>query len=767
VDPLDNDTQPTPTSSVNPLQVFWRHRSLVLLGGVAGLILGALAYTQRPPVYLSSAQVLVVKKRSDALPMAGGDPRLSFYEDYVSTHLVLIRSPLVIQKAVKKRNLAALPCFESQDPAGALLAGLSAGRDLAKDGSAPNNIINLGFRGRNSADTGTVLAAVIDSYRDFLDETYRNVSENTLELITRARDLLKKDLAEKETKYRQFRRTSPLLWKGADGANIHLNRIREFQTKQTSLLARSGEIRERLSAIDRAKKGGSSQSVLLALASRPLEKAVKEQDLERQLEAQLFPLLLKEKALLQDYGADHPDVLRVREQIAMTRDYFKRLDRVNQKPYSGSAGAARLTAMIDALRQEQALVETASAALAALMKEEENEARKLESYEIQDEAFRTDIARTTKVLDQTLKRLEEINLVRDFGGYEARVISEPGPGGKVSPIAWQFLFAGAFLGLLVGAGVAYLLEKSDRSFRTPEEIRKRLGLPIVGHIPYLAHAERPVSVPGLDGVPVELDPALLVVHRPSSVEAEAYRSVRTALYFNTHGERHKVVQVTSPNMSDGKSTLVANLAVAIAQSGRTVILVDADLRRPRLHRVFGLSARKGLAQVIEGTTELAEAVRPSVVPNLSVLPCGTRPSNPAELLTLPRFADLLEELRDAYDFVLLDTPPLLAVSDPCIVAPRVDGVLLTLRVSRNGRPAAERGRDLLAALRVQVFGVVVNGVGKQGAMAGYGYEHYHYATDYASEYTSSDPETAAPPADVPAAHETPSPSSNGHATVRR
>jgi capsular exopolysaccharide synthesis family protein len=312
-----------------------------------------------------------------------------------------------------------------------------------------------------------------------------------------------------------------------------------------------------------------------------------------------------------------------------------------------------------------------------------------------------------------------------------------------------------------------LLDKADRSFRTPEEIRKRLGLPIVGHIPYLAHADRPVAVPGIDGVPVELDPALLVLHRPSSIEAEAYRSVRTALYFNTQGESHKIVQITSPNMSDGKSTLVANLAVAIAQSGRKVILVDADLRRPRLHRVFGLSVRKGLAQVIEGDVELAEAVRPTVVPNLSVLPCGIRPPNPGELLTLPRFADLLEELRDSYDFVLLDTPPLLAVSDPCIVAPRVDGVLLTLRVSRNGRPSAERGRDLLAAQRVQVFGVVVNGVGKQGAMSGYGYEHYHYSADYSSEYTSSDPETEPSLADAPAARDTPSPSSNGHATVRR
>jgi capsular exopolysaccharide synthesis family protein len=294
------------------------------------------------------------------------------------------------------------------------------------------------------------------------------------------------------------------------------------------------------------------------------------------------------------------------------------------------------------------------------------------------------------------------------------------------------------LGLLAGVGGAYLLDVSDKSFRTPEEIRKRLGLPIVGHIPYLTRTNEPVRVNDTTGEPVTLDTSLAALHRPASPDAEAYRSVRTALYFSTQGERHKVIQVTSPSMSDGKTTLVANLAVAIAQSGRKVILVDADLRRPRAHRLFGLKAPVGLSQVMADTAELPDAIQPTVVPNLWVLPCGPRPSQPAELLTSPRLEEVLHVLRDQYDYVLVDTPPLLAVSDPCAVAPRVDGVLLTLRVSKNGRPAAERARDMLASLRVQVFGVVVNGVGKQGAMSGYGYEHYEYAYGYSAEYSAGD-----------------------------
>jgi capsular exopolysaccharide synthesis family protein len=461
-------------------------------------------------------------------------------------------------------------------------------------------------------------------------------------------------------------------------------------------------------------------------------------------------------------------VLRVREQIAMTKQYFKRLENLSQRATGTEAGAARLEAHIEALRQELTLVESAHDSYAALLVKEEKQARQLEQYEIQDESFRTDIARTTKVLDQTLKRLEEINVVRDFGGYDARVIAEPGHGGKVSPIAWQFLFAGAMLGVLVGCGGAYLLEVTDKSFRTPEEIRARLRLPIVGHIPYLTHTRDQVPFVSPAGEPVELDAALYTLHRPSSVEAEAYRSVRTALYFSTQGERHKVVQVTSPNMGDGKSTLIANLAIAIAQSGRKVILVDADLRRPRVHRVFGLTSRKGLAQVIAGSVPLTDAVQPTVVPNLSALPCGPRPAQPGELLTLPAFADVLEELRESYDYVLVDTPPLLAVSDPCAVAPRVDGVLLTLRISKNGRPAAERARDMLGSLRVQIFGVVVNGVGKQGAMAGYGYEHYQYADTYSDSYTSSaevEGEPAAEPAPRPVL--TATVNGNGHHVPER
>jgi len=171
--------------------------------------------------------------------------------------------------------------------------------------------------------------------------------------------------------------------------------------------------------------------------------------------------------------------------------------------------------------------------------------------------------------------------------------------------------------------------------------------------------------------------------------------------------------------------------------------VDADFRRPRIHRLFGMpTVASGLTAVLVGEMPLAEAIKETAVPGLHLLPCGTRPSNPAELLTSPDFDRVLGELRDQYDYVLVDTPPLLAVTDPCIVAGRVDGVLLAIRVSKNGRPAAERAKDLLSNLGANILGIIVNGVGRE-AGSGYGYSYYQY-DEYSYQYRSSEDEADKP-----------------------
>src|SRR5436190_3004001 len=236
------------------------------------------------------------------------------------------------------------------------------------------------------------------------------------------------------------------------------------------------------------------------------------------------------------------------------------------------------------------------------------------------------------------------------------------------------------LGLLAGVGLAYLADVADKSFRSPEEIRDHLGLPLVGHIPFFK--PDPETTAKRSAGESTIEPMLCCYFKPKSLDSEAYRAVRTALFFSTQGQGHKVIQVTSPNKGDGKSLMIANLAITTAQSGKRVLMIDADCRRPRQHKIFNIPNDVGLSSVLTKSADVRDTIREACVPGLYVMGSGPIPPNPSELLVSTRFKELLDSVRDQYDYVFVDTPPLLAVTDPCVVAGKVDGLFLAIRLTR-------------------------------------------------------------------------------------
>lgn len=712
--------------SIDWFGMAWRRKSLLGLGLAVGLVVATFVYLQRTPVYQSNAQIMVIRKLGSALPTSGVDPRMAFYEDYLSSHLVLIRSPLIVQRAVQKYHLDVLPSFNGQgNPTESIRGSINPTRDVtAGNAGVTTNIINLSYRSTVSEDNPRVLNAVIDSYKDFLDELFRNVSDETLNQISRAAESLRTDLAQKESAYREFRRNNPeFYWRGMEGSNVHEDWVAQIQTKRLGATIRRAEIQGRLASLEQAIKDGRGRQTLLA------QMAVTNANggSERRLDEQLFELQLREQTLLTDYGPDHPEVVAVRKRIALTRDFFSRSP---EKERDGAKENDSVQWYLQSLRQELHDVEFALKSLTELATSEQTQARAIAKLKEEDKHFSEEIARARQSFDPIIKRLDEIKLAREMGGYDARVIAPAGNGYQVAPVASQIFLMWGMGGLLGGLGLAYLAEVTDKSFRTPEEIRRRLGLPVVGHIPLLTPAAEEAAEAKTSGI--LFDPILCAYYRARSSQAEAFRGIRTALYFSTQGEGHKVIQITSPNPSDGKSTVTANLAISIAQSGKKILLIDCDFRKPVQQKLLGVTADSGLAAVIAGQTKLQDAIYPTEVPDLSLLPCGSRPENPAELLTSPQFKEMIEQVRGDYDYVLIDTPPLLAVSDPSVVAPRVDGVILTIRIKKNARASAERAREILHSLGARVLGVVVNGVG--GGAPGYGASEYNYTYGYSYTY---------------------------------
>lgn len=261
------------------------------------------------------------------------------------------------------------------------------------------------------------------------------------------------------------------------------------------------------------------------------------------------------------------------------------------------------------------------------------------------------------------------------------------------------------LGLIGGLGVACVRDWADDRLRTPEAIRGTINAPVLGAIPTITTAF------------TAADRGQIVHHDPFGEAAESYRTLRTALQFGLPA-RTKTLLITSPVAGDGKSTFVSNLAIAMAQASKRVLVIDADFRAPMQHRLFGLKDRIGLATVLGGADTIDQAIRRTEIEGLDLLPCGPIPSNPAEILNDPAFSEYLNDLADKYDLVLLDSPPVTAVADARIIAASADATLLVIRPESSTRKQAEAARDGLRSVGARVIGVAVNGVTRSGNFGG-------------------------------------------------
>jgi capsular exopolysaccharide synthesis family protein len=257
----------------------------------------------------------------------------------------------------------------------------------------------------------------------------------------------------------------------------------------------------------------------------------------------------------------------------------------------------------------------------------------------------------------------------------------------------------------------------DNTIKTPEAAEALIGAPLLGVVPMLSHAKRHLiaDAPERD---------LAVFKDPTSLAAEACRSIRTNMLFISAQKEFSLFSVTSPGPQDGKTTVAINLAVTMAQAGGRVLLIDADMRKPRIHKSFGLKSDKGISSVMAGDVQLRDAICKSEVPNLDILPCGPMPPNPAELLHTERFRQILAQCRSSYDRVVLDSPPIAPVTDPAIIGSATDGVVLVLRAGHTTREAAQFARRQLADAGARILGLIINRTDRKGSGYGYGYGYY-------------------------------------------
>ncbi len=368
------------------------------------------------------------------------------------------------------------------------------------------------------------------------------------------------------------------------------------------------------------------------------------------------------------------------------------------------------------------------------LEKQKQEANKLNESAIEYNMLKRDADTYRALYEGILEKLKEASVSAGLKANNFVIVDDSRPPSyPIEPNIPRNLGFALILGLASGVGLAFLLEGLDNTIRTTEQAHMISGLPSLGMIPLGSKSAREGPDSKRLVIASSKEAVELVTQvRPQSQMAESYRALRTSLLLSNLGAPPKVIMVTSALPQEGKTTTSINCAVVLAQKGVRVLLIDADLRRPSIHKTLGMGPRSGLSNVLTGSNTLEQCItRTSILPNLFVLPAGTPPPNPAELLASGDMRDVLAQLREQYDHIVVDTPPSLSVTDAVVLSPRADAVVLVIRSGQTTKQSLRRARDILSQVSAKVIGVLLNAVDLSSPDY---YYYYEYQGKYAQYY---------------------------------
>jgi capsular exopolysaccharide synthesis family protein len=338
-----------------------------------------------------------------------------------------------------------------------------------------------------------------------------------------------------------------------------------------------------------------------------------------------------------------------------------------------------------------------------------------------------------KNYEDLLQRLRQAEVESDFRPSNIRIVqSAETPITPVKPNKLLNIGLSLIIGLALGVGLAFFLEYLNNTIDSADDVEKIVQLPSLGAIPSLQSLAKN-SMPGGFGAGggrssafAETSDEFVLRREPISSFAESYSALRTSLLLSSAEHAPRTMLITSSHPGEGKTTIVANIAISLAQTGARVLALDGDMRRPRCHKVLGAQNDVGLSTYLSRDIDLDSVIREHDVPNLFVLPSGPIPPNPSELLSSIKLRNLLSDLQDRFDHIIVDSPPVIHVTDALIISPFVEGVVVVVKSNQTPRDAVLRAKQALVDVNAKIFGVVLNGVDLNDDAYYYNYEHSYY-----------------------------------------
>lgn len=372
---------------------------------------------------------------------------------------------------------------------------------------------------------------------------------------------------------------------------------------------------------------------------------------------------------------------------------------------------------------------------------EQRAEQKVKALDLAKEVFtfnrlQNEVKRHEKLYDMLVERLQEIDVGSGFIKTNAKLVEQASvPSSPVGPSRMRIVISTMLFGLVLGLGLAFVIENIDDTVKTPEDLKQRLGGPFLGFVPQIIDEEKKHKDDFLSR-------GLISFQKPFSSVAEAYRTIRTRLFVSISSDRSRIIGFTSCNPGEGKTTTASNLALVTAMAGKRTLLIDADVHRPMVHNMFGFKPQKGLTNVLTGEVGFEDVLRRfdfeyGIAEGLEILPAGEESPNPSELLGSVAMSELLDEVKKRYEWIFIDIPPILFVSDASMVGSLCAGLILVVRSGRNNRSILMRTREEIQHLNVPIIGSVLNDVVFSRIGRFYSDYRYYGYSDYSSEYKKS------------------------------
>jgi capsular exopolysaccharide synthesis family protein len=680
------------------------------------------------PIYMGVARVIIEKENPKVVSMQEVMTVDSSGLDYYQTQYKIIESRSVAREVVRRLKLDQHEEFVPKPKEGLFydivyfipntigyIASLFKTDDAAKKAKSDSAIVNaflkrvkvmpirnsrlvdIGFEAKSPYMSAKIANTLAKAYIDNNLETKLRATQDAVAWLEGQIVTERKKVEEAEQALLRYKEQKGIVTDfSTDVETITAQKLAEINKQVVEATSR------RVEAETRYRQAADIRQSPERLDSVP---DVIRDELIRDIKKQEVEIQKRMSELSKRYGARHPQILALQEELNSLQ----------------SRKSNEIGRIVDALYNEYKVALAKEYSLKNALNQQKGESLAMNVKAIDYNVLKRQAESSREMYDILVKRFKETSITEDIKTGNIRIVDLAEiPRTPVKPKKAQNLILGLIVGLALGVGLAFFLEYLDNTIKVPDDIKNILKLPYLGPVPAIAAAEGGVG----NG---ERNPADdLVSHlSPKSTASEAYRGIRTSILFSSAEQAPQVLIVSSSGPREGKTITSANIAITMAQAGNRVVILDCDMRRPRVHKIFSLSRDRGMSNLLVGNDVLDNVVIRTDIPNLDVIPSGPIPPNPSEVLSSQRMVDLIGVLRGRYDRVIIDTPPITAVTDAVILSKIVDGVVLIVRAGVAHRELVRNAVEQLRQVNAHILGAVLNGV-DMGRDSYYYYQYYYY-----------------------------------------